>query len=132
MTLSEINVLVGESDWAWPRAIENIFAPRGVNSIVAANATDALDIISSRRIHTAIVDMDSEQASGLSVIRIIHGYYPLLPCILVSSSGQQGVLAKALELDVFSVINKPVDMAILLDQLNRLFTRKYRSMIFSS
>ena len=41
-------------------------------------------------------------------------------------------MAKALALDVFSVINKPVDMSILLDQLNRLFTRRYNSAVFSS
>ncbi|GAH06814.1 unnamed protein product, partial [marine sediment metagenome] len=35
-----------------------------------------------------------------------------------------------LRLDVFSVIGKPVDMNILLEQLNRLFVKKYNSDIF--
>ena len=131
MTLSEINVLVGRSDWAWPEAVSSIFAPRGVNSIVAADAAGALDIIEERRIHTAIVDMDSEPASGLSIIRVIRDYYPLLPCILVSRSAEEKLLASALELDVFSVIAKPVDMRILQGQLNRLFIKKYNSAIFN-
>ena len=130
MTLGEVNVLVGRSDWAWPVAVRNIFAPRGVNSMVASDAAGALDIIENRPIHTAIVDMDSERTSGLSVIRIIHGYYPHLPCIMVSSSSRKQVLAKALELDVFSVVAKPVDMRILQEQLNRLFVKKYNSNIF--
>jgi len=132
MTLSEINVLVGESDWGWAEAVESIFAPRGVNSIVASDAASALDIIERRSIHTAIVDMDSAPASGLSIIRLIRGYYPLLPCILLSRSVEEKLLARALALDVFSVIAKPVDMRILQDQLNRLFTKKYNSMIFDS
>ena len=41
------------------------------------------------------------------------------------------MLEEALELDAFSVIDKPVDMGILKDQLNRLFVRKYSSHIFS-
>jgi len=132
MTLSEINVLVGESDWAWAEAVECIFAPRGVNSIVAADAASTLDIIERRNIHTAIVDMDSVPASGLSIIRLIRGYYPMLPCILLSRSVEEKLLARALALDVFSVIAKPVDMMILQDQLNRLFMKKYNSAVFNS
>ena len=40
-------------------------------------------------------------------------------------------LEKALRLDVFSVIDKPVNMCILQEQLNRLFLKRYRSNIFS-
>ena len=130
MTLSEVNVLVGRSDWAWANAVKRIFEPRGVNSIMVADAAGALDIIERRKIHTAIVDMDSAPASGLSIIRVIHGYYPLLPCILVSRSVQESLLATALELNVFSVIAKPVDMTILQEQLNRLFIKRYDSTIF--
>jgi len=130
MTLSEVNVLVGRSDWGWAEAVNKIFAPRGVNSIVAADAAVALDIIQRCRIHTAIVDMDSEPASGLSIIKVIHGYYPMVPCILLSLCAEEGLLAKALELNVFSVIAKPVDMSILQDQLNRLFIKRYNSRIF--
>lgn len=132
MTLSEINVLVGRSAWAWPVAVRSIFAPRGVNSLVAVDAASALDIIERYSVHTAIVDMDSAPASGLSIIRVIRDYHPMLPCILVSGSAEQNLLASALALDVFSVIAKPVDMRILQDQLNRLFVKKYNSMIFNS
>jgi DNA-binding NtrC family response regulator len=104
---------------------------RGVNSLVAADAASALDIIERRSIHTAIVDMDSAPANGLSIIRVIRNYHPMLPCILVSCSGEQNLLSSALALDVFSVIAKPVDMRILQDQLNRLFIKKYNSMIFN-
>ncbi len=129
--LSEINVLVGQADWAWSEAARSIFAPRGINSMVAADAFDALDNLDRGNIHTAIVDMDSERISGLGIIKVIRSHYPLLPCILVSSSSEQKVLSRALQLDVFSVIVKPVDMSILQDQLNRLFIKKYNSMVFN-
>ena len=41
------------------------------------------------------------------------------------------LLDEALQLDVFSVIDKPVDMDILRQQLNRLFIKKYNSDIFN-
>jgi DNA-binding NtrC family response regulator len=128
--LEEINVLASDADWAWPEALRCIFRPRGVNLLVAENATQFVHIIEKKRIHTTIVDMDSEQSNGLATIRIIRMDYPLLPCILLASTAGKSLLGKALRLDVFSVIDKPVDMQILRQQLNRLFIKKYDSNIF--
>lgn len=125
----EINIVASESDWAWPEALRDIFRPRNVNLLVAGSAGEFVNIIRSRRIHTSIVDMDSG-SGGLATIRIIRVEYPLLPCILLASTAGENVLSKALELDVFSVIDKPVDMRILKEQLNRLFTKRYNSDIF--
>ena len=129
--LDEVNVLASQASWAWPEALRSIFRPRGINLLVAENAADFVNIIRKKRIHTTIVDMESEQSNGLAVIKIIRMNYPLLPCILLTSTAGESLLEKALQLDVFSVIDKPVNMCILQEQLNRLFLKKYRSNIFS-
>ena len=128
--LEEVNVLASGADWAWPEALRRIFKPRGVNLLVAENATEFVNIIRGRRIHTTIVDMDSAHCNGLATIKIIRMEYPLLPCILLSSTTGRELLGKALRLDVFSVVDKPVDMLILQELLNRLFLKKYDSSIF--
>ena len=128
--LDEVNVLVSEANWAWPEVLRRIFRPRGINLLVAENAVEFVNIIERKRIHTTIVDMESEQSDGLAMIKIIRMDYPLLPCILLTSAAGKSLLNKALQLDVFSVIGKPVDMHILREQLNRLFTKKYNSSIF--
>jgi len=129
--LDEVNVLVSGANWAWPEALRNIFQPRGVNLLVAESTGEFVNIIEQRRIHTTIVDMDSEKSSGLATIKIIRMDYPLLPCILLTSTAGEATLSKALRLDVFSVIDKPVDMDILRELLNRLFIKKYNSDIFA-
>jgi len=123
--------LASQANWAWPAALREIFRPRGVNLLVAENAGQFVHIIETKRIHTTIVDMDSEQSNGLATIKIIRMDYPLIPCILLSSTAGESLLGKALRLDVFSVIDKPVDMSVLLEQLNRLFVRRYDNSIFS-
>jgi DNA-binding NtrC family response regulator len=128
--LEEVNVLASGAHWAWPEAVRRIFKPRGVNLLVAENATEFVNIIRDRRIHTTIVDMDSAQSDGLATIKIIRMEYPLLPCILLSNMTGRELLGKALRLDVFSVVDKPVDMLILQELLNRLFLKKYGSSIF--
>lgn len=127
----EINILASGANWAWPRAVRDIFRPRGVNLLVAENAGEFVNIIERRRIHTTIVDTDSEKSNGLTTIRIIRTEYPLLPCILLTSAGDEAMLSQALQLDVFSVIRKPVDMGILQQQLNRLFMKRYNSDVFA-
>ncbi len=129
--LEEINVLASEASWAWPEAVRYIFRPRGVNLLMAENAVEFVNIIERKRIHTTIVDMDSEESNGLATIKIIRMDYPLLPCILLTSTAGESLLGKALRLDVFSVIDKPVDMSVLREQLNRLFVKKYDSDIFA-
>jgi len=126
----EINVLANLADWDWPLAVRDIFRPRGVNLLVADNNNDIVNVLRHRRIRTTIVDTDFEQG-GLSTLRIIRIERPELPCILLAKEVTETILEEALQLDVFSVIDKPVDMNILKDQLNRLFVKKYSSHIFS-
>ncbi len=127
---NEFNILASEANWAWPEALRDIFEPRGVNLLVARSPVEFANVIEQKRIHTTIVDIDPE-TSGLMTIRIIRMNYPLLPCILLASEVGAAMLSKALQLDVFSVIDKPVDMQVLQGQLNRLFIKKYHSDIFA-
>ena len=128
--LDEVNVLASEANWAWPEAIRDIFRPRGINLLMAESTSEFVNVIEQKRIHTTIVDMDSEKSNALATIKIIRMDYPLLPCILLTSAAGEDVLGKALQLDVFGVIDKPVDMGILQELLNRLFVKKYNSNIF--
>ena len=129
--LDEVNVLASAADWAWPQAVRDIFQPRGVNLLVAQEPDDFVHIIANRRIHTTIVDMDWGRSTGLTTIRLIRLDYPLLPCIVLTSRVDQDVLGQALQLDVFGVVGKPVDMNVLRELLNRLFLKRYNSNIFS-
>ena len=131
MAIDYINVLINDASWAWPDAVRQIFSDRGIQLSLAKNADQALDILQHRRIHTAIVDMDS-QSGGLAIIKMIRSGFPLLPCILIADDAEQKLLSAALELDVFSVINKPVDMLVLKSQLHKLFLRRYGSTIFEN
>ncbi len=129
--LGDVNVLASAANWAWPEAVRSLFRPRGINLMVAEDTSDFVHILGRTRIHTTIVDMDSERANALATIKIIRMDHPLLPCILLTSRVDQDVLGKALQLDVFGVIGKPVNMEVLHQLLNRLFLKKYNSDIFS-
>lgn len=132
MTTDGIKVLINGFDWAWPDAVRQIFKARGVELLMVRRADEALNVLQQRRIHTAIVDMDSKTLNGLSMIKIIRSSFPVLPCILLTEAAEDKLLSAALELDVFSVMNKPVDLVLLQNQLHRLFVKRYDSNLFNS
>ena len=129
--LGDVKVLANKATWAWPQAQRDIFQPRGVNLLVADSADEFVNIIEQKRIHITIVDMDSEKSNGLATIKILRTDFPRLPCIMLKSTASRSLLDEALRLDVFSVIDKPVDMSLLKQQLYRLFIKKYNSDIFA-
>ena len=66
---------------------------------------------------------------GLSIVKhiaVLHSGK-----VTVTSKVDQDVLGKALKLDVFGVIDKPVKMHILHQLLDRLFVKKYNSSLFA-
>lgn len=132
MTIDSVKVLINSSGWAWLDAARQIFKNRPVELLVVRRAGEALNVLQHRRVHTAILDMDCEAVNGLAVIKMIRSGFPLLPCILLADSAEEKLLSAALELDVFSVINKPVDIELLQNQLHRLFVKKYNSNLFNS
>ena len=127
----ETNILISQAGWAWPQALKQIFKPSGVNLLMAESSEDFINVAGHKRVHIAIIDMDSEKVNGLATLKIMKKEFPLLPCILLSSRIEQPLLDTALKLDVFSVIDKPVDLEILRQQLNRLFHKKYNSDVFA-
>jgi DNA-binding NtrC family response regulator len=127
----EVNVLASAADWAWPEAVRNIFKPRGVNLLMADKASDFVSIIACMRIHTAIIDADSERPGGLTTVKLIRMDHPTVPCIVLTRRLDQDMLGKALQLNVFSVVGKPVNMDILRELLNRLFLKRYNSNLFA-
>jgi DNA-binding NtrC family response regulator len=130
--LDDLNVLAIRSDWDWPGALRDIFRPRGVNLLVAENTNDIVTVLRQRRICTTIIDTDlGEPEAGLWTLKIIRMEQPLMPCILLADRATNMMLEKALQLDAFSVMAKPVDMNTLREMLNRLFVKKYGSHIFS-
>lgn len=124
-------MLTSKSDWAWPTALHAIFRPCGVNLIVADTASGFVDVLRQQRVHATIIDADFS-SGGLATIRLLRGDFPRLPCLMVSSRTGQDLLERALRLNVFSVIGKPVDMGVLREQLNRLFVKVYQSKVFAS
>jgi len=126
----QINVLASAANWAWPLAQRDLFQPRGISLLMANGTDEVANILRNWRVQAAIIDTDSEGA-GLATIKVIRMDYPLVPFIALSSRTETDLLDRALQLDVFGVVDKPVDMEVLRELLNRLFVKRYNCDIFN-
>lgn len=119
------NVLISDANWAWPQAVAQIFQPRGFNALVANSAVDVVQIIARSRVHLAILDMVMGDLSGTQALKMIRQHDVLVPCILLARHPGEKVLAEALALNAYSVLDKPVDLELLASQVDRLFSKYY-------
>ncbi len=120
-----INVLIGNADWAWPQAVAQIFQPRRINALVADSLSDMVRLVAYNKMHLAILDSRPDDVSGMQALKIIRQHDQLLPCILLAVQPSQRLLADALALKAFSVLAKPVDLTLLAEQIDRLFLKYY-------
>ena len=63
--------------------------------------------------------------TGVQVLKILRQLDHLLPCILLAQHPGKRLFAEALTLNVFSVLEKPVDLNILAEQIDRIFLKYY-------
>ena len=98
--------------------------------MMADKLDEFVSVLQNRRIHTAIIDMD-DVSRCTTMMKVIRREHPLLPCIALSNKCETDMLARALQLDMFAVVDKPVDMEALKELLNRLFIKVYQCDIFS-
>ena len=127
-----VNVLLSDAHWAWPQAVAEIFHPQGINPLVAQSADEMVRLVRNNRIHLAILDSYMEELTGVQVLRMLRRSDPELPCILLAQEVSDRLLERALSLDAFSVLAKPVDLRLLAEQVDRLFVKHYKSDIFAS
>lgn len=138
-----VNVLISNADWAWPQAVTQIFQPLGINALISQSTRETVRIIVNNKIHLAILDTTTagnpqggyqptdDQLNAMNTLKIIRKHDQLLPCILLAKCVDRRLLADALALEAFSVLAKPVDLGILVEQIDRLFTKCYASDMFS-
>jgi len=126
-----VNVLINDTNWAWPQAVTEIFHPHGINAILADSSGDIVRLITHNKIHLAILDEALDEFSGIQTLRTIRNHDRQVPCILLAQQVNQRLLAQALRLGVFSVIDKPVDISLLAENIKRLFFKNYAIDMFS-
>ena len=99
------SLLITDDDRAFRETLQTVFEPRGFRTLLAADGTEALQIVNSTEIHLVLMDMHMPRLSGIETINQIKQRQSRLPCILMSAQLDDEMRACS---KAFCVLSKPI------------------------
>lgn len=120
-----IRVLFADPEGDWHRQAVALLEPRGVEAIGVRTGREALDRLEHEQVHVAVLDAQMPQLGGLQVVKMLRTREKAPPAILLAREVSSSLMHEALQMRVFSVLTKPVDLTLLLNTLARVVDRHY-------
>lgn len=100
-------MLISDDDRDLRETLSGVFQSQGFETIATGNGMEALEVIQQRPIHVMLLDMHMPRLTGLETIRRSRRLGNI-PSILMSAALDESITEAAREVDVFSVLSKPV------------------------
>lgn len=123
--VSDYSILIADDDPGCRESLHAIVAPAGYPTYLAEDGEEALDLLEKHSVHLLLCDMYMRTMTGLETVTLARRINALLPCILVTASSDEQLMRKALEVKIYSVVNKPVSRHELLFTVQRALRRAY-------
>ncbi len=121
----EYSILIADDDPGCRDTLRDMIAPAGYPTYVAEDGEQALEVLEKQPVHLFLCDMYMRAMNGLETVTLARRIVTELPCILVTASSDEQLMRKALEVKVYSIVNKPVNRHELLFTLQRALRRAY-------
>jgi excisionase family DNA binding protein len=78
--------------------------------LTAASGEDAIEVVKQTPVDLVTLDLVMPGMNGVETFRQIHALRPELPVVMVTGYPDSNLIARALEIGPFTVINKPIDI----------------------
>jgi two-component system, response regulator PdtaR len=121
----DYSILIADDDVQSRFALRDIVEPAGYEALLAASGEEAIDIVRGQRVHLVLLDMYMPTLTGLETLLMVRQINALLPAILVTGDATESLVRKAIQMQVYSVIPKPVSKNILLYTVVKALSRFY-------
>jgi len=115
-----INIMIVDDELTIREGIKSTFQWEKYGLLVcgtAASGTDALYLIDETAPDIIILDIKMSDMSGLEVLEIVRNKYPNIKVILISGHDDFEYAQKAIELNAFCYVLKPIDEKKLLEKI---------------
>lgn len=123
----DYSILIADDDPQCRESLRDIISPIGYPTLVAEDGESALEMLESHPVHLFLCDMYMRALNGLETVTLARRIISELPCILVTASSDDQLVRKAMEVKVYSIVNKPVNRHELVFTLQRALRKTYQS-----
>jgi len=138
-----LNLLLSYAGWqseSWASRLPQLLQPMGIHAWMAQSGTEASYLLKSQPVHLAVVDLalpidDPEGADategGVRLLQLLARLDNPPPTIVVrrprESRADARLLTQALRQGAFAVVDRPVQMELMLDVFRRALSRHYKN-----
>jgi CheY-like chemotaxis protein len=119
-------VLITDDDAALRETLRATIEPCGVETMLAGDGLEALEIVKRGPVHLAVFDMHMPRLTGLEAMLRLRAMGLNLPCILISAKLDESLRKAADEANAFSLLPKPVSRRELMGSIERALEIRYR------
>lgn len=125
MQLQLPSILITDDDTSFRETLQSIFEPEGYRTLLAADGTEAIDILQVEEVHLVVLDMHMPQLTGLEVVQLLRQVGALLPCIMLSADWDEQLRGEAASADVFATLSKPVTRREIISEVQSALQQTY-------
>lgn len=119
-------VLITDDDAALRETLRATIEPCGVETMLAEDGLQALEIVKRGPVHVAVFDMHMPRLTGLEAMLRLRAMGLDLPCILISAKLDERLRQAADEAKPFSLLSKPISRKALMGSIQRALEIRYR------
>jgi len=113
-------ILIVEDDELFRKSLATLVASQGYVVILCASAEEALDRHDLEAVDLCMVDYQLPGMSGVEFLEALRRRGLRIPVLLMSGYLNQAIRSEAVREGVLEVLHKPMDMALLVQRLERL------------
>lgn len=122
-TMSQRCILVAEDDEPIRRALTDTLKVAGYDVLAAADGKEALEILLTKDIDLALLDVNMPHISGFKLLKVMAGECPGVPSIILTAHGEEQDRVKGLTLGADDYVVKPFSIAELLARIAAVLRR---------
>jgi len=117
-------ILIVDDDQRLRKTLSDILSIKGYEPIAVDHGEAAIQILNSKNIDVALIDLKLEDMSGVSLLEKTKNIQPLTECVLITGHASQSSAIDAINLGAYSYILKPYNMEQLLVIVQRAIEKK--------
>ncbi len=112
-------ILIADDNPELRTCVAELLRDMQLEIVHAETGSEALRILRVTQIHLALLDMHMPGQTGLEVLSAVRRETLRVPCIFLSGDATDAVLRQALEEGAWAVFRKPVQPALLRNEVAR-------------
>ena len=121
--MNERCILVAEDDASIRSVLADVLQAQGYAVLTAADGAEALELLLTRRVDLALLDINMPRINGFKLLRIMAKECPGIPSIVLTAHGEEQDRVKGLENGADDYVVKPFSTAELLARIAAVLRR---------